>query len=39
MTGRVLGKGQFAKVEEAIHTILNVKVSQHYCFLFPSYIE
>lgn len=27
LTGKKLGKGNFAKVEEALHTILNVKVS------------
>lgn len=27
LTGNTLGKGHFARVEEAIHTLLNVKVS------------
>lgn len=27
MTGKVLGKGHFARVEEAVHGVLNVKVS------------
>lgn len=26
-TGRRLGKGNFAKVEEAVHSVLNVRVS------------
>lgn len=26
-TGKILGKGNFARVEEAVHGILNIKVS------------
>lgn len=25
-TGRILGKGNFARVEEAVHAVLNIKV-------------
>lgn len=27
LTGKKLGKGNFAKVEEAVHSVLNIKVS------------
>lgn len=33
LTGTVLGKGHFARVEEAIHTLLNVKVCYIHCLL------
>lgn len=30
-TGRLLGKGNFARVEEAVHNIINVKVRFRAC--------
>lgn len=29
-TGKILGKGNFAKVEEAVHGVLNIKVSRRF---------
>lgn len=41
LTGKRLGKGNFARVEEAVHSVLNIKVSEFWkCSLaFSEYLN
>lgn len=39
LTGRRLGKGNFAKVEEAVHTVLKTKVTCQFRAIYPGRIN